>query len=239
MPDLLRVSGKDLGSMAVTDFCPRCFWAKRRAPNGLPFQIFPGIFSSIDSFTKKVVHQWFDQSGAPLWLGTLGPLTGYREPPHHSKFQHLDSVSGVLLTGAPDAVFTKEDGSLVIADYKTAKYTAGQDHLLPMYEVQLTAYAYLAGVLGWPRVDSIALIYAEPMTTPQDAAPAVVGRDDGFVLPFKATVVPLQLEPARIPPMLSEFRELVELARAPNGIEGCKDCLRLEGLVGLMAKARA
>lgn len=238
MPELLRVSGKDLGSMAVADFCPRCFWAKRRAPSGLPFQVFPGIFSSIDSFTKKVVHQWFDQIGAPAWLGSLGPLTGYVEPPHYSKFQHRDAATGVLLTGAPDAIFTKGDGSLVIADYKTAKFTAGQDHLLPMYQVQLTAYAYLASALDWPRVDSIALIYAEPMTEPHDAAPTSSGRDHGFVLPFRATVHMLDLDLARIPPLLADFRHLVKLDQAPQGVPGCKECPKLDGLVGLMTDGR-
>jgi hypothetical protein len=31
-------------------FCPRCFWISRRAR--LPWQIFPGIFSSIDSYSN-------------------------------------------------------------------------------------------------------------------------------------------------------------------------------------------
>jgi hypothetical protein len=124
MGELLRVSGKDLGSMALAEHCPRCFWAQRHAPYGLPFQIFPGIFSSIDSYTKKVVHEWFDASGAPTWLGSLGPLSGYQEPPHFSKFQVRDPDTGVLLTGAPDAIFTKPDGSLIIADYKTSREPA-------------------------------------------------------------------------------------------------------------------
>ena len=63
----LQISGKDLGALAMRDFCPRCFWIQRRTK--LPWQIFPGIFSSIDSYSKKVVHGQFDKSGMPGWLG--------------------------------------------------------------------------------------------------------------------------------------------------------------------------
>jgi len=62
----LQISGKDLGALAMKGFCPRCFWISRRAK--LPWQIFPGIFSSIDSYSKKVVHGQFDRSGMPGWL---------------------------------------------------------------------------------------------------------------------------------------------------------------------------
>ena len=55
MPDQLRISAKNLGGLAKPDFYPRCFWLKSRARQ-LPFQIFPGIFSSIDAYTKRVVH---------------------------------------------------------------------------------------------------------------------------------------------------------------------------------------
>ena len=53
----LRISAKALGELACADFCPRCFWLKLHARQ-LPFQIFPGIFSPIDAYTKRVVHAW-------------------------------------------------------------------------------------------------------------------------------------------------------------------------------------
>jgi hypothetical protein len=44
--DILRISAKNLGELALADFCPRCFWFKLKVENHLPFQVFPGIFSS-------------------------------------------------------------------------------------------------------------------------------------------------------------------------------------------------
>jgi hypothetical protein len=55
MTTQIRISAKNLGELAMPSFCPRCFWLKLRLNNRLPFQIFPGIFSSIDSYTKTIV----------------------------------------------------------------------------------------------------------------------------------------------------------------------------------------
>jgi len=234
--DELRISAKDLGMLAMPDFCPRCFWVRRRAPAGLPFQVFPGIFSSIDSYTKKVVHQHFDvHRRAPDWLAPLAPITGYREPPPHAKFRTRHPATGILLTGALDAIFERPDGTLVFADYKTARFTGNQDGLLPMYEVQLNGYAYIAAALGWPPVSALALIYTEPETEREHAHPTNAGRASGFVLGFAARILPLPLGPARIEPLLHRTKELVERDAPPQGREGCKDCLRLSGVLGLFA----
>jgi len=53
----LRIFPKTLSELTLPDFCPRCFWLKTKARQ-LPFQIFPGIFSSIDACTKRVAHAW-------------------------------------------------------------------------------------------------------------------------------------------------------------------------------------
>jgi hypothetical protein len=236
MAELLRVSGKDLGAMALEDFCRRCYWVRRHAPNGLPFQIFPGIFSSIDSFTKHVVHQHYDAVGPPAWLAPLGNLVGYRQPPSAHSFQVHHRDTGVLLTGAPDAVFERADGTLVIADYKTAKYTETQDELFPMYDVQLNAYAYIAKMLEWPPVTRLALIYVEPQTTPDNAAPRVSQRANGFVMSFKATVKTMPMDLSRIGPLLERFKALVVETKAPPSRAGCKDCAKRDGLIGVIQR---
>ena len=232
----LRISAKDLGQLALPDFCPRCFWVSRRAPKGLPYQVFPGIFSSIDSYTKKVVHRYFDvHRRAPDWLAPLAPITNYREPPHHTKFRVRHEATGILLTGALDAIFERPDGTLVLADYKTAKFTGNQDALLPLYEVQLNGYAYIAAALEWPRISALALIYTEPQTASDDAHPDRSGRDSGFAMDFAARILPLPLQPSMVEPLLRRTKEIVESDAPPAGREGCKECERLAGVVGLLA----
>ena len=73
---------------------------------------------------------------------------GYINPPHYTKFSILDRESNVILRGTPDGILVMQDGSHLIVDYKTAKFTAHQDELFPMYEVQLNAYAVIGEQRG-------------------------------------------------------------------------------------------
>ena len=235
----LRISGKELGQLALPGFCPRCFWIGRHAPGGLPYQIFPGIFSSIDAYTKRVVHQYFDtHHRAPEWLAPLGPIASYREPPHHSIFNTRHAMTGILLTGALDAIFERPDGSLVLADYKTARFTGAQDALLPMYEVQLNAYAYIAAALDWPPVSALALIYTEPETGYDHAKPEQSARPQGYAMTFAARILPVALEPGRIEPLLVRVRELHAMDVPPGGRAGCEDCRKLSGVLALIHPPR-
>ncbi len=231
----MRISGKDLGALALPSFCPRCFWVSRKAPGGLPYQIFPGIFSSIDSYTKKIVHGWFDRKGAPpAWLAELGPIQGYIDPPHFSKFQTIDEPTNILLTGAPDAIFVRGDGSHLIGDYKTARFTKSQDALLPVYEVQLNSYALIAEAVGIAPVSAIALIYAEPRTEQADADRETSHDEGGFTMGFGAKIRPLDLNPGMIRPLLDRTRAILDMPKPPPVRSGCKDCAKLDGLIGLI-----
>src|SRR5256885_835485 len=101
MSGILQISGKNLGALAMPRACPRCAWVKLRC--NLPFQIFPGIFSSIDAYTKKVVHGQLDLGTPPPWLSQLGEISKYVDPPGWRQFQWFVEKHQVLLTGAPDA----------------------------------------------------------------------------------------------------------------------------------------
>jgi hypothetical protein len=228
-----RISAKNLGAFALADACPRCMWLRLELGNRLPFQVFPGIFSSIDSYTKHVVHGWFDRHGsAPPWLAELGDLRGYIEPPHWSRLQWLDPATGILLTGTPDGVLAHGDRLLAIADYKTARYTQGQDALLPMYEVQLNAYAVIGEKTGLLRpVTSLALVYCEPVTDASAATDAANQRADGFAMGFCVRVHHVALRPETIPPLLVQAMILFDMPTPPPGRPGCRNCEMVDGLV--------
>jgi len=232
MSEQVRVSAKTLGELALPGFCPRCFWIKLRLNNRLPFQIFPGIFSSIDAYTKNIIHAFFDLYGRfPTWLNSLGELSGYRKPPHYSKFNILDTESNVLLTGSPDGVFVRADGSHLIVDYKTAKYTGRQDGLMPMYEVQLNAYAAIGERQGLSPVSGLALIYMEPVTHAEAVIDTVNHRDDGFAMGFTAHIQRVDLSPDTIPPLLAKVRDIYEMTDPPEKHTSCGDCQIMEKLV--------
>jgi hypothetical protein len=227
----LRISAKTLGELALPDFCPRCFWVKMHAGK-LPFQIFPGIFSSIDSYTKKIIHCHFDNGKCfPSWLDELGQLIGYKDPPHYTKFQIIDKDSNVTLWGTPDGIFMKSDGSNIIVDYKTAKYTGTQDKLMPVYQVQLNAYAAIGEQCGLHPVTGLALIYMEPITDGDATLYMGNHREYGFDMGFSAAVHRVSLNLASIPILLAKARTLYELPEAPQKRLGCRDCASLDNLI--------
>jgi len=228
----LRISAKNLGAFALPGFCPRCFWLQLRVGNRLPFQIFPGIFSSIDAYTKRVVHGWMDEVGVPpVWLSVLGEITGYIDPPHHSRFQMMVPEQGLLLTGAPDGILRLADGSIAIIDYKTAKYTGTQDALLPMYEVQLNGYAAIAESLEMGRVSKLALVYAEPVTDIETARQRRMRQDDGFLMPFSIAIHLVALDLGRLPELYRKARLISDLPEAPDRTPGCENCAKLDALM--------
>jgi hypothetical protein len=234
LPSISRISAKALGALALPGFCPRCFWLQMHLEGGLPFQIFPGIFNTIDSYGKKLIHGWFNRHGRPpAWLGPLGEIRGYREPPHYSKFLVKDDDSGMVLRGQPDAIFEMNDGSFTIGDYKTAKFTAKQDELFPMYEVQLNAYAYIGERCGLKPVSKLALIYTEPITDDASVETDANLTGDGFLMGLGVNILDVSILPDLVPRLLRQARTILDNKRAPAGRDGCLDCEALARLFTL------
>jgi hypothetical protein len=231
MSEPLTISAKTLGAVALPDFCPRCFWLALHA-EGFPYQIFPGIFNLIDSHSKRLVHGWFDRhQSAPPWFAGLGDVKGYRHPPHYSKFRIEDPTTHIILRGTPDGILVRRDESFLIVDYKTAKFTAQQDKLFPMYDAQLNAYAYIGEPNGFSPVSGLALVYTEPVTDLPVAAKDSNMTEAGFLMEFSAHIVPVELKPERIPALLAKVREIYDHKRPPQSREGCEDCGLLKGLI--------
>ena len=88
----IRISAKNLGQLALPNYCPRCFYIKLKLNNKLPWQIFPGIFSTIDSYSKKITWQYFKKyKKVPSWFDEYGEFKGLlpvREPTSISRINH-------------------------------------------------------------------------------------------------------------------------------------------------------
>lgn len=208
----------------MPDFCPRCFWIKLHTKN-LPWQIFPGIFSSIDAYTKKIVHAWIDrQEGKPDFLSDLN-ITGYMKVPHWSKFK-METKYGITLSGVPDDLLVSPQG-IHIPDYKTAKFTDTQDKLFPMYQAQVNGYAKIAKATGLD-VCGVSLIYMEPQT--DDKTVELCGRPNQyFTMPFNPHFLKVDLDIDSIDPLLEKARKIYDGVIPARG-EDCKDCAALDSV---------
>ena len=226
------ISATELGTYARARFCSRCAWIRLHIKN-LPYQSFPGIFSSIDRYNKLIVHNHFDREGhAPPWLAELGESGVYIDPPHWSRFKTLDEETGITVRGEADGIFKLFDDSYVIVDYKTSRYDPERPGMSSNYEVQLNAYAFIAERLGLSPVSKLALVYMEPATDKETAQEPNLVDSKGFTIGFHARVVPVQLRQAQLlPPLLRKARSIWGMDAPPKGAKDCKDCAAVVGLL--------
>ena len=236
-PAGLVISATELGYYASWRFCPRCAWIRLHVKN-LPFQGFPGIFSSIDRYNKLIVHNHFDdERRPPAWLSELGETCEYVNPPHWSAFRVTDPESGVTVRGEADGIFKLNDGSYVIVDYKTARYTEAQQGMFRAYRVQLNTYAYIAERLGLSPVSRLALVYMEPSTDEESAREPGLVDNLGFVMGFRAKVVDVELRMERLVlPLLRKAKRIYELDKPPPTGRRCRDCKALDGLIETLGR---
>jgi PD-(D/E)XK nuclease superfamily len=230
----MRISGKTLGELALPGCCERCFWIKMKMGNRFPYSIFPGIFASIDSFTKRTVHAFMDiNSQAPAFLNCLGAIRHYISPPHHSRFQFQDPITGILLTGEADGIFEFTDNSLAIVDYKTAKWTDKQDCMLPIYQAQLNCYALIAEHLDLGQVSKLALIYMEPLTDSPSGMHHYC-QSDGLELRFKPKIVEVERDDPLIQKLLKKADRINRSSSPPDQFPTCKNCFFTESFMELV-----
>lgn len=230
----MRISAKDLGWLETEDFCQRCFWIERHYK--LPYQMgFPGIFSSIDAYTKNIVEKYFERKGTfPKWLSDLGDVKKFID----IKPSEFKVVKGsITLSGIPDLIFQRHDGTFSIVDYKTAKYTGNQDELMPIYQIQLNGYAYIAEALGYKPVRDLYLVYFEPPYKENfEALSKKHTTNEGFEMPFKPNIHKISKNIKEVERLIVKASGLYSMEAPPKGLDGCKDCERLDDLITLIRK---
>jgi CRISPR/Cas system-associated exonuclease Cas4 (RecB family) len=228
---MFKISAKTLGAVGLKDFCPRCFYLQYKVKTA-PWSIFPGIFSSIDSYTKKCVHSLIDRGAHNnSYLAAMGDIKQYHKPPHWSKFTKEYPQFDIILSGGMDDIFELTDGTFVIPDYKTAKYTENADALLPMYQIQLNAYKEIAEAGFFPNVSALYLVYFEPQTDDTDAA-----FNSGqlyFDMEFKPKIVPVEINKPQLEAALDVASQILKSPTPPAGKEGCKDCIAIDEIIYL------
>ena len=197
----------------------------------------PGIFSSIDGFSKRSLLAYFETNGHfPPWIAGRWAEAYPLPTPHHSTFRLTDPETGIVLTGVPDLMLGLPRRRLAILDLKTARFSKHQDFLLPMYQIQLVGYALIAESLAMGHVEALGLVYGEPPPNDQNRGLDALVDDCGFSMPFRATAMPIELDRSMIPPLLKRAKGILEMEKAPEGREGCKECRLIGELVGICGK---
>jgi CRISPR/Cas system-associated exonuclease Cas4 (RecB family) len=145
--------------------------------------------------------------------------------------EHIVSRDNIILVGIPDHVFEWSDGSVSPIDYKTSRYTKGQDSLKPLYVAQLDAYAHLLAAKCSLESDRGALVYFEPK-----GPETMELTKDGYTQPWMVSVHPVEVTGELTDELLSKAREIYEQRIPPDGRAECIDCELFEKLVSLAQK---
>lgn len=236
--ELTTISVKNLAQLAVTDTCERCFWIKARMGFKAPWSFFPGVFSSIDAYSKKVTTAWLQlhPGTLPPWLA---PIQGVSQLPcpHWSKFAFKDPVTGITLRGTPDERMLCADGTVAIVDYKTSRYVAGKvDGFAAVYRAQLGGYRWLTLKLEQRVTSFTGLLYYSPPENTDDVGQNEI-TDAGFNMQFRGTLVPVETTLEEVESLLVRARAICSSPVAPLSYPGCKDCDLVQQMKELTADA--
>lgn len=221
------ISARTLGSLALPEACERCFWIRQKI--GEPPTVFPGIFSSIDSYSKKVLQAFLAQhQRIPYWFEQFG-LHGHPiKSPHFQWFKIPVRDGRLILRGVPDEILRTPNGTLAILDYKTARFKA-DDPLRPLYEVQLNVYARIAENLQEKKpdppfpcaVETLGLIYYDPITE-VDRVDKI--HSDGFLMEFRACWSPVARRDAWVDELIEQAWSILSRPTPPSAHPACKVC---------------
>jgi len=184
----ITIAVKELAALAMSDSCPRCFWIKHNVKK-IPFQIFPGIFSTIDSYSKKYTRKHYELTEKlPQVIEDFFPGAEPIKVPHYSKF--TGKIGGLTVRGTPDEILKNPNGEICILDYKTSKITKNQDKLRPLYDAQLKLYGFLATENELGKVEKLGLCYYEPVKEIPDLNEVIL--EDGFKFIFRSKIFEIE-----------------------------------------------
>lgn len=117
----------------------------------------------------------------------------------------------MLLSGGRLDALVRAEGGYHIVDYKTAR---PKEEVPEYYQTQLDGYAYLLEGNGYRPVAGGVLLHFMP---------AEGDLTEGRV-PFEITPVWSEMDPSRIPAVLSRVREVLEMEAPPPPSEDCEMC---------------
>jgi len=216
---MISVGVKNLAGLNMPGACERCFWLKFNFK--APWDIFPGIFSAIANHSAECMTALNGESAIEQgeWI----------KPPTWQQFQaetHQDGTE-VNVRGQADYIQRTESG-IEIYDFKTARYTPGQELLLPLYKAQLNAYAWIWERKGGEKVTKLGLVYCEPQ--PTNVARDVNATHGDFSMTFAPKLVEIDIDRGMIQRLAAQAAKILT-NDCPKFTMECADCVKLDTII--------
>lgn len=241
MPEL-AITPRNLGSLRLKHYCPRCLFYLLRMRFHPPFASFgAGIFNALQRVQEAIVGHHLDKTGGlPREFPHFCDCCSRIEfPKHWSKFRYTHE-SGVILYGQPDEIFQLKNGSLCVIDHKTAKNKGVDDPFHGQYETQVVGYSNIAEVgLELGTVSEGGLFYWEVQTESVEADPAAHYEKPAVCVEFIPKPLEVTIDYAMLDPLIKEVQDIWNTREAPGGRDGCADCKKLHVLLGIQRDLEA
>lgn len=194
--------------------CPRCFWLEKHEKIRQP----EGIVSRLANRFDAVIKRYFDlyRPSGELPPMVEGKIEGKLQYPFQEKYWHnIDERYGFY--GKLDECLVTKRGRYTPVDHKTASSDPNTKELLPAYQSQLDAYAFLLERNGHPTTGIGHLIYFFPGHGER--------LHEGF--PMEITVKTLKTNPDTVMPKVSAAIALLE-GPLPASNPDCPFCAYVE-----------
>ena len=104
---------------------------------------------------------------------------------------------------------------------------------MPMYRVQLNAYAYIGQRTGFKPVSRLMLIYYEPVTEIEDGKIDELIDRKGFRMRFSGKTLEIPKNTRQIPALLKKVRKIYDLRKPPKRTGTCEECDAIDELIAL------
>ncbi len=207
--------------------CPRCFYIDNKLGTKRPSTPAFTLNVAVDTLfkrefdehrregTRHPIMESYDIDAVPF---KHKDLDVWRDP--FAGIVHTHTDTGLLVSGAVDDIWKKNDGSLIVVDYKA---TSKPEHILTLddsswaeqYKRQVGVYQWLLEQNGFAVSPTAYFVYANGNAE----AP---GFND--TLTFETTLVPCEGDTTWIEPTLSKIRECLEQDSFPESSDSCEYC---------------
>lgn len=166
MSDVLSITPRNLGALALDGYCPRCLWYLLQLRFHPPFCHFgAATFNDAQRSQEAVIGYFLEEEGClPKEFAPFGDCVARADFPRHWSKLRTTHKSGVVLYGAPDEIYTRKDDPLAVCDLKTAHFRGDADPFHPQYQIQVIGYGAIAEGLKLGTVTLGGLLYWEAQT---------------------------------------------------------------------------
>ena len=193
----------------------------------MPFDHIPGSYSTYDKAEKLAVESYVAAGITPPWMAQFGEIRRLIPAPHWSKF-YFDH-GGLRVRGVADMICDMASGKLLLPDFKTAKFTESQEKWIPVYTVQLGAYALAAETQLIGMVERLVLIYMQPQAV---GLTSDMQRDDGVAIHHKAFAVEVPRNDEEIHSLCDRAMKILSGPPPPSQSD-CQDCQNFQMVADL------